>query len=277
MKQKKLIFILMACVVAFGVFWRYNHARNKKATQVQHQDTYSRLTDVSKRNARSGLAQMARALKKYHADNHSYPPDLQKLFPNYIRSKAFIDEINWSYRRRGNSFLLSKTITREGNTLTASIDDALTMQVGTGTMLAKYNAGKSQASSRKPTVVKRSVAALAKTDAVPKKTIGGGMNRTVEKNVSFKSAYGNFASLFNKDFRHKEPIKKPETSTAPSIKLQKVADDIPKIQDKPLNSIGNYLVWKDKYGNLGFGNVQYPDNAIVHYAYIQGQWKAFTE
>jgi hypothetical protein len=34
-----------------------------------------------------------------------------------------------------------------------------------------------------------------------------------------------------------------------------------------------YLVWKDRYGNLGFGNVQYPEISAASHIHINGSWE----
>jgi hypothetical protein len=34
-----------------------------------------------------------------------------------------------------------------------------------------------------------------------------------------------------------------------------------------------YLVWKDKYGNLGFGNVQYPEISVASHIHVNGGWE----
>ena len=35
---------------------------------------------------------------------------------------------------------------------------------------------------------------------------------------------------------------------------------------------GQYLVWKDRDGNIGFGNTQYPGTAGIEYVNIDGAW-----
>jgi len=37
-----------------------------------------------------------------------------------------------------------------------------------------------------------------------------------------------------------------------------------------------YLVWKDKNGNIGFGNTQYPVTEDIEYVNIDGKWFKFN-
>jgi hypothetical protein len=34
-----------------------------------------------------------------------------------------------------------------------------------------------------------------------------------------------------------------------------------------------YLVWKDEHGNLGFGNVKYPETQDISYVIVNGSWE----
>jgi hypothetical protein len=34
-----------------------------------------------------------------------------------------------------------------------------------------------------------------------------------------------------------------------------------------------YLVWKDEHGNLGFGNVKYPETEDISYVHVGGSWE----
>ena len=136
MKNKKFIvtlgFIVLVVSGAF-LFW---HTKKQDDAKKHAEDTYRRMTDMAKKSAVSGMPRMARALNRYRKDNQNYPPTLQSLYPKYIQRKFFIDEVPWQYKRRGNNFLLSKSILRGGQTLVASIDNTLKPDTGKKAMLA---------------------------------------------------------------------------------------------------------------------------------------------
>ena len=37
-----------------------------------------------------------------------------------------------------------------------------------------------------------------------------------------------------------------------------------------------YLVWKDKHGTLGFGNVQYPETNAISSVRVNGSWESIA-
>ncbi|MBC8377947.1 MAG: hypothetical protein H8E62_02110, partial [Planctomycetes bacterium] len=94
METKHIVIIAVVVVVFIG----YMVIRNKKGEEElkeHHKSTYSRIVEMAKKSPRAGLDVMGRALKKYYAENKSYPSSLDTLYPKYISEKAFIDEINW--------------------------------------------------------------------------------------------------------------------------------------------------------------------------------------
>lgn len=52
-------------------------------------------------------------------------------------------------------------------------------------------------------------------------------------------------------------------------------------QEKPVEDIvhmgiqGQYMAWRDKNGNIGFGNVQYPGMDNIEAVYVDGAWQKF--
>ena len=39
---------------------------------------------------------------------------------------------------------------------------------------------------------------------------------------------------------------------------------------------GIYLIWKDKDGNIGFGDTQYPASSGIEYINVDGAWYKYT-
>ncbi len=67
-----------------------------------------------------------------------------------------------------------------------------------------------------------------------------------------------------KELRGEEPpIMQPESKTEENRQPDQLAADYS----------NRYLVWKDKRGNLGYGNIQYPGTQEVAYICVDGNWQ----
>jgi hypothetical protein len=202
----------------------YWHFQKTKETQKHYQETYNRMEIIALKTPRGGLTQMAMALRKYHQENKHYPSKLIDLYPKYVISKSFITKINWKYTSGVDNFSLSKTITINNRKATASIDKSLRPTMGSTIMLA------TTAPVKKASVI----APLAPPLQPTPKTL------TVESIPSVEQ---------NRDLQLELEVETYiEIGSAPPV----------------ASTLSNrYLVWKNKNGNLGFGNINYPDQKNI--------------
>jgi len=245
MKTKNIYIILAVVVVAFIGFMGYRHFGKTSEMKAHHEDTFNRLTERAKKSPRIGMSDMGRALKRYYAANNSYPEVLDLLYPDYIGSRSFIQDVNWNYRRGDKDFFLSKSVQRDGKTLTASMDSSLKTQLDTGTMVA------------------------AVTDRrTPSAGAGkGGAAGT----LNLPSATELLTALRVPDFQLEE-VEKTEEIRPLSAEPRTVAVD----EDVTLSAFAasvsrSHLVWRDAKGNIGFGNIQYPHADRISIA-AQNRW-----
>jgi len=276
MKNKLLIVILIVTTMALGSYLVYRNQKYGKEANRQQQDTRNRMVDLAKKSPKSGLAQMARAVNRYYADNKSYPPDLKSLFPKYIKTEAFIYDIDWSYKPSGNGFLLGKTITKDGKHLTASIDDSLRFKTDKEIMLASRSPEGAFEQKRSTSVSRTNENASSMIPRVNE--TNGDAQALIRSNTQAQSA---------KEAMDMGGVKKqPETSvesdeeekitqTPEQKELTLIAEvSESKTRTELIADAGNrYLVWIGKDGNIGFSNVQYPDSEKIGYYYLAGKWE----
>lgn len=256
MKEKKLLIALIVFTVAFGVYFGYRNLGKEKETVAYRKDNYTRLINMAKTSPRSGLAQMARALKKHYADKKFYPSKLKALYPDYIRSKAFIDEVDWNYSRRGNAFLLSKTVDLEGNSVTASIDESLRFDTGSKTMLAQSENERVQPSEPSLNVNKLEVRADTRRAAEIQKE---GRKDSIQFDDFAINSSGKIAIDDNLQDIIDNDAQEAALKSFGKATLA-VAEDRRDRKDHIVAGLdGRYLIWRDKDGHLGFSNIQYPE------------------
>lgn len=224
--EKKYIIIVFIALTAWISLMGYRHFQAKKETREHYEEAYKRMETIALKTPSGGLTQMAMALNKYHQDTKNYPNTLMELHPDYIISKSFITKINWQYTSKGNNFSLSKTITKNERKISASIDKSLRPSIGSRIMLA--------------TAVPQKKAPVIASSPAPLK-----------------------------------PDKKLLAVETISFRQQPAPEDLPEIEVETYINAGpappiaislsnKFLVWKDKNGNLGFGNVNYPDQKNIY-------------
>jgi len=231
---KNLLTVLIAVVVLSAAFFGYQHFTKSKDLEAHHEKSNLGLIEAAKKSPRAGLAQMGRAINKYYAENKSYPTNLDTLYPKYMNSKSFINDINWNYRPTGNNFLLSKNTILQNRTVVASTDKGLRVRVGASTTVA----------------------------LVDRKSTGAPATTTPDRTVELKTgtaleapAEGISATIEAPD----EKIQEPEDIALSKSQIQTVVIDESETPSGFVSELSNaYLVWKDEQGYLGFGNVQYP-------------------
>ncbi len=270
MKKNKLIITLLVLVLALGGIFSYRHFNHQKKIQTRQEDNFTRLIQMAKTNPRSGLPQMARALKKYYTQNKSYPSNLRSLFPEYMESKAFIEEIDWVYRPYDRSFYLAKKVNQEGNIQVASIDHSLRMKVGGEIMLAVAGQLDSPKSTLKPRVSQTNSEKEMKASApsrIPDKTDA---DRNFEAMLAMQKEFGRLRGFaIPKDYSGFDENNMISASSMDKIKA--ISDNLPKIKNKFISE--TCFIWLDKNGYLNFSNVQYEDQSDLGYVYVEDKWQ----
>ena len=275
MKNKFLIVISIVTTMALGSYFVYRNMKHGKEAKLQQQDTHNRMVEMAKINPRSGLVQMARAVKRYYVDNKSYPPDLKSLFPKYINTKAFIDHIDWSYKPSGNGFLLSKSFNKNGQHLIASIDDSLKFKTDKEIMLASRPPEGASEQKRNTAVSRRNENASSMISRVNE--TNDDAQALISSNTQAQTAKETMDMIGVK----KQPGTSEESDEEEKITQppeQKEPDLIAKVVESRTELFADagiwFLVWIGKDGYLGFSNVQYPDSKKIDHYYLEGKWES---
>ena len=237
MKKKQIIFVAVVIALWAG-FMVFRHFKTKGDIEEHHGEEHARITQAAKTSPRAGLAQMGSALQRYHDDNKTYPPSLNELYPKYVGSKAFIDELDWYYTRQGDNFFLSKTVVRDNARMVASMDKSLMAHVETGTMVATPT----------PTLAPAEVKA-------PEVPIAGAPEVSVQSREEFWEA------LRRRELgKAVRPFPQKRTSAILLARRPKIISVVePDIVSEAERQVSErYLVWKDENGTLGFGDAQFP-------------------
>jgi len=238
--EKKYIVIVFIVLTAWISLLAYRHFLTEKETREHYEEAYNRMELIALKTPSGGLAQMAMALNKYRQEKKHYPDSLMDLYPRYVISKSFITRIKWQYRPDDDNFFLSKTITINNRKLSASIDKSLRPSMGSEIMLATAAPAK-QAPATAPLPV------LPEPDKQP-------------QSVSVE------ASLPGQP-------QEPEVLQEPEVETYIETGPAPPAASALSN---RYLVWKDKNGNLGFGNINYPDEKGISIC-NSGKWLALAK
>jgi hypothetical protein len=241
MENKYIVAISVVLVFAVG-FFVYRHTKRQAAFDEDAKKQSSVMVGMARTSAIGGLTQMAMALKKYETENGRFPHTLDQLYPNYIGYRAFIDEIPWEYTAEQHQFLLKKRFNVKGRRVIASVDKTMQPKIQTGVVVAGIGAASEGVASGEP-----------------KK--GGGTQAPVS---------GKAASAGAKEKRFQALLKQPVPAQAaekPEKEAKYLAEPVPEpfsvlgaeeCTDIPLEVGQRHLVWKDKQGVIGFGNVEYP-------------------
>ena len=274
MKNKPLIIILIATVLALGSYLVYRNLRRDKEVTQQQENASTRMVTLAKQSPKAGLAEMARAIKRYHADQKSYPPDLNALFPKYIKSEALIDDINWSYKPSGSGFLLSKSIAKNDQRIVVSIDDSLRFKTDQKIMLASR--APESASEQKPDAVE----SRRKENQASMISKVNEMEDTAQTLLSSNTQVQPAEETMDMIDVEKQPEMVAESEEAEEIiepPKQKEPVLIARAVESRMELIADagtrYFVWIGKDGYLGFSNVQYPDSQKIGYYYFGGKWE----
>lgn len=267
--EKKYIIAIIAVVVVWAVFMGFRHFDKKDANQAHREDTYRQMIDMAKKSPRSGLYEMADAVKRYYADNKVYPPNLGALYPKYMPSKGFIEQIDWSYAPDVNNFSLSKSATYNNQMMVASIDSAMRPEVETsgGVMVATRKAAPRKA----PEAVTEEVPELFQ-DAISEGMI---LEVVAEREMTLKEVDVVTAAAspeLRRGDRPQRTEEKVNVQTELSRIITLVGEEAVSAQEAQIGyNLERYMVWKDLNGAIGISNVEFPDRTDMYVA-VKDRW-----
>ncbi|MDF1592329.1 MAG: hypothetical protein P1P89_12510 [Desulfobacterales bacterium] len=266
--EKKYIIAVVAVVVLWAAFMGFRHFNKKDANQAHREDTYRRLVDMAQKSPRSGLYEMADAIRRYHADNKVYPPNLGALYPKYMPSKAFIEQIDWSYEPGRDNFDLSKATNFNNQTMVASIDRTMRPEVeSSGVMVA----------TRKVTPRKAPEEAAGEGPELLQEAISADMILEVvaEREMTLKEVDVVTAAVspeLRRGDRPKITEEKVNVQTELSRIVTLVGEEAVSAQDAQIGyNLERYMVWKDLNGAIGVSNVEFPDRTDMYVA-VKNRW-----
>ncbi len=239
MKKQYIIAIVIVLILAVVLFVFRQKKNDSRVTEHQKK-TFEKMIASAQRSPKIGLPRMGFALNKFYEDKGKYPDTLMELYPEYISSQSFIEELEWYYEPKDDDFLLSRSVDIKNKTRVASIDKNIRPRTGTQIMLASVE--------KKVTEVltERSVDGISSDVLIHYDTIKKRRGTGVKKKKEEKRA-----SLYRPKVVFVE-----EGEIASGI-----SSDIGK----------RFLVWKNEDGTLGFGDIKYPDARKLS-IYSGGAW-----
>jgi len=255
MRTKYIIVLSVVALVLVG-FIGYRSSKKKSELGEYQEKTNSMLVEIARNSPTGGMAQMGMALNSYAKDRGGYPESLQKLHPKYINSKAFIEEIPWEYEPKGDDFSLKKSFTRDNKRIVASLDKTLKPSFETPFMVA-------------------SVGGLSKTKtATPKQPDAGkvskpGISGKVQVALSTAAPAQDSSGKPVSDDLERMP--EEEKYVPPPLPGAFTIVEVETCTGFPVEVSQRHLVWREKAGIMGFGNVEYPDDERLTIC-ANGQW-----
>ena len=244
METKHFVIASVAFMVVVLVgYLGYRHFKGKGELREHQEKTISMLVDIAKNTPTGGVTEMGTALKKYAEDHKAYPEFLEQLYPKYIPSKAFIDEVDWDYQRKANDFFLKKTVTYQNRQFIASVDKTLRLNFGPAVMVASASDILKQGTFNPRKAIRDSKPIVADTpERTPKKE---GPHKIMPEGRGLE------ASKEERQASRETPVFRPQAEASP-VEEGEPATGL------AVTASERYLVWKDQDGVLGFGNVDYP-------------------
>ncbi|MDQ1329957.1 MAG: hypothetical protein QG578_220 [Thermodesulfobacteriota bacterium] len=300
--NKKYIISIILCVIIGVGYNIYKNRSKEDETLKRNENEYSRIAEIANKSAKAGLSEMGRSLEKYYSEKKSYPPKLSDLYPNYMANKPLIDEVVWEYVPGKDNFSLTKSVIVDGQKMMASIDKTLKPISGDRILVATTKEGPASASQQ--FVVPGVSDLAARLDSVTLKDEKITQVRLIEpefaliKETEIESDFENEMSrkfLVWKDDRGVKGFGNVQYPYVPKVTIYNEGRryDLQRssIRQKPLvpgdedwifkrdldavaaNQSREHLVWKNRNGTLGFGNLQYPQNKDVVYINVGGTWQ----
>ncbi len=249
--KKTYIIIAAVVVVLWGGFMGFRHTKKNESLRAHHEDTYKRMVEVAQKSPRAGLDQMGYALNRYYEDNKKYPAGLIDLYPKYIASQAFITEISWSYEPKGNDFFLSKAVVVNERQMVASVNKSLKPEIETGVAVAR----RPEPAIKEPVVVEEAPPVVEPVAVAELEIIKEVKMTSSETGVVAAAAGSDLPSpsvSLSKAVDVQREMSRIVSMVGPEIASEEKAEFVSR-------SLERYLVWRDKKGFIGVGNIQYPE------------------
>ncbi len=287
--DKKYILAAFTTILIFAVFMGLRHSKKTKEGNEYIETSNNQMVEMAQKSARGGLIQMGMVLKRYHKTNNKYPDSLKDLYPDYINNKPFLDEIDWQYTLKEDNFLLSKTTIIKNVKMVASIDKSMVPQTGSDIMMASINdieglittreteadtiTAPDRIKKRRKTGIRAKEVKIVQTlrpeiVEVVEGEIGSGVAPDLsEMYLVWKDETGHLG-FGNREYPIAQKLSTYSKGSWAHMhtRLQEKQGTVfdastgNKNRNQIASEIGNnYLVWKDNSGNIGFGNVAYPD------------------
>lgn len=246
-------FVIIGVVVLLWIgFIVFRGMKKEEDLASHHQETYGRIVAMAKKSPRAGLAQMAKALKHYYADNQTYPEELHQLYPRYLPSKALIDEIDWRYEPGADDFLLTKITLHQNREMVASIGKDLRPRLETDVMVA----ARGTEPADEPSGAVQEGFYIEAPKAPPASKLLAKTKDTGARVAAARTFIGDAAEVVAVD-RFEAGARKKDVSVEKlgDVKMTLLSSTL---ADDVADAARQYLVWKKPDGALGFGNVSYP-------------------
>ncbi|MBW1860102.1 MAG: hypothetical protein JRI70_08525 [Deltaproteobacteria bacterium] len=241
MENKYIVAISVVLVFIVGLIV-YRQTKRQAAFDEDSKKQGSIMVAMAKTSPIGGLTQMGMSLKRYEQENGRFPHTLDQLYPKYVSHRAFIDEVPWVYTAEAHEFLLKKRFTMKGRRMIVSVDKTLIPRIRTGLMVA-------------------SVGGVSEGVGPGQPETGGGSKTPVSGKVTSTGAKGKRFQALLKQPMPAQPVGLPKEET--KFLSEPVPEPFSILGDEectgfPLDVSQQHLVWKDKEGVIGFGNVEYP-------------------
>lgn len=241
MENKYIVAVSVVLVFVAG-FFVYRHTKQRAAFDEDAKKQASVMVAMAKTSPIGGLTQMATALKRYEQERGTFPQTLDQLYPEYIGHRSFIDEVPWEYTGEAHQFMLKKRFTTKGRRMIVSIDKTMQPEIQTGLMVASLGGVSQGVPPGQP-----KTAGGSQTPGPGKAPSKGAKEKRLEALLK-QPMPAQQVSLPKEETKYlEEPLPEPFSILATEA-----------CTDLPVEVGQEHLVWKDKEGVIGFGNVEYP-------------------
>jgi len=262
----KYIIALIVVIIAAGAFFVYMDYSEEKELKEHNIQQFKRIAEIAKKSPQAGLNHMAKALNNYKKEQGIFPVKLTDLYPNYIPEKEFIEDLDWHYEVKGNTFYLKKTIhINDNTTLEAAIGSDLKLIQKPGTMVASTGPVKTKSPAQADTKQVQKTTEKETTAVSEEKPELVAMSTTqMTSDLQTTKADSGSSQENNMNQEDLLPDKKSFTTKELGKEEQYIRD-----------VSSNLLVWKNDNGTLGFGNIQYPNDKNIQIL-VNGKWRSVS-
>ncbi len=270
--KKKYVVALIIVLIGWAAFFYFNSVKQKETRQAQSSLTASRIVEAAQKSPRAGMSQMASALNRYQDKHKRFPATLMDLYPKFITAKAFINDVNWHYQPRKTDFLLKKTIQDGDRLLTIAVNSTFDYQFSGGPVV--------MAKITPPTIAEPAPTPAAAKQPQTRQPLLLAKNTPEDKTAPAPTDAQDTVNILIDELPVDLPMETASMPTPKPLKKLAVKTIGRRIVSEIKGPIGSgitaqtasiYLVWRNRQGNLGFGNVDYPETQQLT-LYKDGYW-----